>query len=531
MTRFWRGLCAGGATGLLSAFSYPDPGIWPLAIIAYIPLLWWLRVDRPSPRQAFIGGWVAGALIHGIGHKFLAFTMQEMSHMPPWLAWIVVVAYSLAMGAHQALFAAVVAFICREHGRDGRFVAVAVLAIMAVEFAVPWQFRWFLGNALYRVPVLLQVADLGAVYVVSGMCVAVSAALVVVVTADSARKRAQAAFGVVALLAAWIGYGVFAIAAVDAVEAQRTVRVGIVQPNPSLKEKTSSLPGVRTRMQDRAEALTRSLAADDVDMYIWPEGSLPYYFVHREVPPHLPADRKSRAPPMLKKTTIRAQRFARGQGKPLLLGSLRRDDAAWSGRATNSAIVLDGDKPPRFYDKRKLVAFGEYMPGRELMPSLSTAVRGVGDLEWGELPSILPIAGAQVGVNICYEALFSGFMRTHTAAADFLVNLTDDLWFGPVDAPQLHLMVQMPRAIELRRPFIRATATGISAHVDAAGRIVGETAVWKTATHVADVKVAEIDSPFRVVGLWPMRLVTALVVWLLVVAWRRRRTETLPPSH
>ena len=524
------------ATGGAHALSYPYAGWALLALVAYLPMMLVLWRDRPTPKHAFFAGLLAGAVLHGVGHYWIAFTAQKMSGMPAPLAWLVVLVYALAMGLHQALWAWSCALLREAFWGDEEVPplawVVAVASLLAVvEFVVPYQFPWYLGNALYTVPIFMQVADLAGIWLVTLLCGLVSGGLAVVWLAGTGRHRVRAVGLVVALLLAWLSYGGWRMAAIDAKAPTRTITVAMIQPNPTIGEKTSLKPKPRIPMQSRAEKLTRAVLAKEgagqIDVVVWPEGSLPFYYVHKELPPLTDHETKTRAPPVVKHTTFRAHKFAKTIGKPLLIGSLRRTDRSWKAKAHNSAVLLDGSvgsgvMPQAIYDKRQLVPFGEYLPGSTLIPALARAIPGVSDLGPGTHSSIMEIAGAKFGVSICYEALFAGFMLDNSAPADVLVNLTDDLWFGPTNAPELHVMVQYPRAVELRRPLLRATATGVSGHIDAAGRVRSRTGVWTEATLVERAEIRDLDSVFRHFGLWPMRGLALGCAVLLVGAWRRR---------
>ncbi len=526
-----RGVAAATATGVGCAVAYPDVSIAPLALLAYAPMMLWLTVDRPTPGRAFWVGLLAGTILYSVGHNWLTFTLQNMSGTPAPLAWLVLLIYAAAMGLHQACWAAACVLCQDAFAPDkpaGLRWALTVATLLAVmEYVIPHQFPWFLGNALYTLPLLMQAADLAGIWLISLLCALTSALLVIAAVGPTMRDRARAVVAVVVMLCCWLGYGQWRIEQISAVAVDRTVTAALIQPNPSLAEKMSGKAARRLPMLDRAEKLTRDALDDphhgsDIDVVIWPEGSLPFFYVHNEIAPLADHTVRPRAPKVVKHTTARAHQFAAQLGKPLLLGSLRKTDAQWHQRTRNSAILLDGAMPRAIYDKRKLVPFGEHIPASSLLPSLATAIPGASNLAPGQNSSLMNIAGTTFAVTICYEALFAGFMLAHNATAEVIVNLTDDIWFGPQNAPEQHLMVQYPRAIELRRPLLRATATGISAHIDAAGRVRSRTGTGKTATLLEKVEVRSIDSVFRHLGLWPMRLLCILCVLLLAVAFHRR---------
>ena len=528
-----RATAAAVSSGLAHAFAYPNANIWPLAVVAYVPLLWWLRTDRPSPRRALGYGLLAGAVLYLVGHYWIAFTLEKMSGMPTPVAWLVLLVYALGMGLHQALWAAAVAlvqgrFFVENTGKSRGpllWVVMAAALMTSVEHLVPFLFPWYLGNALNVASGWMQVADLAGIWLVTLLCMLAGGWLLIAVTDKAA--RVQAIVAIALLMGAWFGYGSWRMGDVEQATVRDTVTVAMIQPNPTIAEKTSLKPRPRIPLHDRGESLTKALladkeTADSVDLVVWPEGSLPFFYVHSELPDVVGRDAKTRAPPVVKHTTMRAHRFHETIGKPLLIGALRRVDPQWRQKARNAAILLDGKTPAAIYDKKKLVPFGEYLPGTSLIPSLAGKVPGVSDMVPGTADNVMRIAGVKFGVNICYEALFADFMRTHVAAAEVLLNLTDDLWFGPSSAPEQHLMVQYPRAVELRRPLLRATATGVSTHVNAMGEVLARTGVWQKATLVQTAEVRDVDTLFRHVGLWPVRALSVACLLMVVLAWRRK---------
>jgi len=215
--------------------------------------------------------------------------------------------------------------------------------------------------------------------------------------------------------------------------------------------------------------------------------------------------------------------FAKGLPVPLLTGSLRHRDVLWRDAGHNSALLLGADGQHWAYDKRILLAFGEYLPGTGLFPQLKGAIEGISEFAPGTTSGLVQLGRAKVLVNICYEALFAEFLRGELGDAQVLVNLTNDLWFGPAPAGELHLMVQQARAVELRRPLLRSTVTGITAWTDAAGRILGETQVGETKAVRAEVKLAELGSPYLLWGNGPLWLATLGCVGWLVLRWRRQK--------
>jgi apolipoprotein N-acyltransferase len=141
------------------------------------------------------------------------------------------------------------------------------------------------------------------------------------------------------------------------------------------------------------------------------------------------------------------------------------------------------------YDKRILVPFGEFVPLQSLLFFVEKLVEGVGGFSSGPHQPPLAFGGHAASVQICYEAIFPQLAREQTAAgADLLVNITNDAWFGDTAAPLQHLAMAAFRAVENRRPLLRAANTGISALVGIDGSITQPTELFTAGYRVYSVR-------------------------------------------
>jgi apolipoprotein N-acyltransferase len=175
------------------------------------------------------------------------------------------------------------------------------------------------------------------------------------------------------------------------------------------------------------------------------------------------------------------------------------------------------------YDKRILVPFGEYMPGRDLFPSLAKGVQGVSNFGSGQQECRFEFDGHVASCGICYEALFDDLTRDGMGNATMLLNFTIDTWFGTTVAPPFHLMAQSSRAAELGVPFIRAALTGISTIVGPDGVVQEALDVNVQGILSATVHLPEITTPYRAIGPVFRWLCVLLVGWGMRISWRRRR--------
>ena len=505
-------------TGVLGILAYPDPALWPLAFVAYVPLLAATFGRRKGVR--FLAGWTAGTVLHLGVYHWIYDTAVNMSSLSPVLATLVLLAFALAHGLCQALIALVADPIRAYSG--SLWVLTVPAAAVVVEAVFPHLFPWFLGNALYRQVLLTQVADLTGIYGLSYLCFASAAVLVLAwerARSGGARAAARPVAVLAGVLVAVVAYGAARISMVESTEPYKVLRVALLQPFMTGEEKGDLKGWARKKLYHKSLVLLRMIRGDELDAAILPEGGFPFFFM----PEVEGAPRHKDEPPKVAFSRAILEEI-RALGVDVVFGSLR---VPADGRTRNSAVFVDPKAgAPVLYDKRRLVAFGEYMPLSDVFPSLKNAVKNVSDFKPGDRHVVFRIGGVTLEPTICYEAIFPSFVRTavnQEPRADAILNLTNDVWFGETSAPELHLMVQVDRAVELRLPLIRSTNSGISAIVDQTGAITDRTPVYEAAVLRAEVPVRHIYSFYRQFGdvfLWGAGLGTLVVV---VLGFRRRR--------
>src|SRR5690606_32311490 len=169
---------------------------------------------------------------------------------------------------------------------------------------------------------------------------------------------------------------------------------------------------------------------------------------------------------------------ARKVQAPMIVGAVRVEFGE-RRRAWNTALALaPGGDIVGVYDKIELLAFGEYVPLGELFPSIYDMLPYSSHFQRGQSTAPLPVGDYRLSTNICYEDILPALVRKRMGPIDAagtrphaLVNLTNDSWYGPMEPP-IHLALATFRSIEHRRWMIRSTSTGISAFIDASGRVV-----------------------------------------------------------
>jgi apolipoprotein N-acyltransferase len=178
------------------------------------------------------------------------------------------------------------------------------------------------------------------------------------------------------------------------------------------------------------------------------------------------------------------------------------------------------------YDKVHLVPFGEYVPLKRFLPFVQRLVAAAGDFLPGDSQAPLKFPKASAGVLICFESIFPELGRAMTAnGAALLVNLTNDAWYGMSSAPYQHFSMAVFRAVENRRPVIRAANTGISAFILPNGRILEQSGLF-----TETLLTREIPLPYpgltlytRYGDFFAMALTIFSAVNIFVTYWYTRR--------
>jgi apolipoprotein N-acyltransferase len=213
---------------------------------------------------------------------------------------------------------------------------------------------------------------------------------------------------------------------------------------------------------------------------------------------------------------------------PTLFGAVLYVEGSTSALPFGSALLVDGSgRILGTYDKMVLVPFGEYIPLGETFPALYSVLPVPGRFQPGRNSAPLPFGKYLFSVNICYEDIFPGQVRTLMRSGpngripDVMLNLTNDSWYGRTTEPLEHLALASFRSIEHRRALVRSTNTGISAFVDPAGRIAARSGLWTRETLVGSVPMMQGRTVYALLGDW-----LGWLCGLLALAGIRRATST-----
>jgi apolipoprotein N-acyltransferase len=498
-------LTLAAASGALLALAFPIVDWGSVAWVALVPLL--LAALERGPRAAFLAGWVAGLVFYLATLYWLVLTIGTYTNLSP----LVSVGPLLLLCGFLALGFGLVTAACEWARRRGIEIAlVAPLSWVVVEWIrtyVLGGFPWVsLGYSQYRATYLVQFVEVTGVYGLSALVVLVNAVVYGAVRRWLAGEApsSRAMLAVTMLLVVLVGWGYWRVRKIASLPVVGAVRVGFIQGNVAQDVKWD--PAYQAATIAHYEALTREAVADGAELVVWPETAAPFFFQEES------------------ELRERILDLARELHVALVVGSPAFTYENGALVLHNRVYLVDSDgAADQYYDKMQLVPFGEYVPLKPLFFFVDKVVEGVGDFRAGGTPVVLRTARGNFGVLICYEDIFPGLTRRFVAGgADFLVNITNDAWFGRTSAPYQHLAMATLRAIENRVPLVRVANTGISAMVDADGTIRWRTGLFESAWRVDSVGWVGLRTFYTRFGDVFAYACIALLVLVTIVGGSRR---------
>ena len=453
----WRRALTAMGAGAVAAAALPPVGAVPLLVVAFTALVWLIDGCRRGRAALAVGWWF------GFGHFIagLYWTGTALLTEPEKFAWMVPFAV-IGLPAGLAVFTALVGYATyRAPGGIPRVVVLAA-AWTAAEWlrghvltGFPWNltgYSWTVSDAMLQVTAIIGIYGLSAVTVLA-------AAAPATLALGKWRPTALAA----ALVAA-VWAGGTARLATAGVEDVPGVRLRIVQANIAQHHKWRE---DRMRAQfNRYLQLSSAPGEAAITHLVWPETATPAAL-----------NRDSEALRMIGRLVA--------PGGLVLSGALRASPpGATPVQVWNSLYAIQsGGEVSATYDKHHLVPFGEFVPLRGLLGALGVTkiAAGRGDFSAGPGARTLDLPGLPaVGPLICYEAIFPGAVTERGRPPEWLLNITNDAWFGRSSGPYQHFAMARVRAVEQGVPLVRAANTGISAIVDAHGRTVAKLGVGET---------------------------------------------------
>lgn len=473
-----------GGVGVL-AFAPFDLGLVAPLTLAVLFHLW------RYPARPGLNAWTGlafGLGLMGPGVFWIRISIAQFGGVVPVFAVTITLAFVLFMSTYYAL-AGWLGERLRGRGEAWWLLAVLPATWVLVEWLRGWLltgFPWLaMGYSQLDLP-LAGFAPLLGVYGVS-LLVAVSAGLI-----GLWRHRSA----VLALVLLWIAGA--SLQQIDWTQPSgEAIRVSLLQGSIPQEQKWLRA----TRARSLQLYLDMTAAVPDSRLVIWPETAVAAFASEVEASLFAPLHAELRA-----------------EGRDLLLGVV---DGERDGVYHNAMLSLGASGRDR-YHKRHLVPFGEYLPfdawTRPVLDFLQIPMSNFAP--GSDVPPLVTLAGQPVGIDICYEDAFAAEILRALPQATFLINASNDAWFGDSLAPHQHLEIARMRALETGRVLLRATNTGISAIIDERGRLLGTSPQFKQAILTDEIVPRSGTTPFV---RWGNHAVVVLAVSMLLLGALRQR--------
>jgi apolipoprotein N-acyltransferase len=476
-------------SGSILILCFPTISLFGLAWVALVPFL--LSLYDKRPKQAFTAG-----LFLGFPYFFgtLYWIYHSINHYGgiPFIASIsIVILLCLYLSLYTGFFALFFSITIKSTKLPALFIAPVFWVVL--EFLRSYLFTGFpwssIGYTQYKFLAVIQIADITGVYGVSFLVVAVNGAIADIFLI---RRRirdmplfplSQTVIGLSLLLFFTISTFVYGYLRLGEERPGEPLRASIIQGNIEQDKKWE--PSYQSAVIKIYKDLTLKAASSSSAIIIWPETAAPFFFETD------------------KEYTKELIDFQRHLDSYLLFGSVLikgKNDGRYI--FSNSALLLDkAGKVTYIYDKIHLVPFGEYVPLQKILFFINKLVVGIGDYSRGDHYLEAKTPSGDFATLICYEIIFPGLVRKFFSnGGDFIVNITNDAWFGRTTGPYQHFSMAVFRAVENRKPVLRAANTGISGFIDSNGKIISKTNLFQQAILTGNIKTDSTRSFYSKYG-------------------------------
>ncbi len=485
-------------SAVTSVFCFPPFKLGPLIFVILIPLLY--AVEDLPPSRAFKYGLLWG-IIFNLGYIF-------------YIAWVTIPGMFggvLLMSMVPATAFWFYAFIWRRsRGLAAVFLPAYFLSWNWLFTMSDMNYPWMdIGYALgYYLP-FIQAAEIGGVYLISLVILAVNTALYCSASPKfdlKSKSRAYLRYGSVLMVLLLYFYGAWRLPGSESTHNKNLLTVGLLQGNLTrdIKWKPEYLQENFNRYFD----LSRKAADAGADILIWPETATPTYLVQDKV--HY----------------AKFKSFVDSLGTPILTGTPFYETVGPREYIYfNSAVMVEPDKAGyEIYRKIHLVPVSEKIPFSGRFKILKEIRLGQADWSSGVEQKLFEVRKIKFGTVICIESVYPGYCRDFVRkGARFLVVITNDMWFGRTSLLEQHAMMSVFRAVENRVPVVRAANTGISMAIDKWGRIHAKSDIFTEEYIIADINPEESDSVYRHIGDVIPRAALIIAAVSLIIAFIRRK--------
>ncbi len=476
-------------SGLLLVLCFPTIELFGLAWVALIPFL--ISLYDKNPKQAFTAGLVLG-IPYFFGTQYWIY--HSVSHYGS-VPFVISIAIVLLLSFYLSLYTGTLGLLFSMTIKATRFPALFVAPVfwVTLEFLRSYVFTGFpwssIGYTQYKFLPIIQIADITGIYGVSFLVVAVNGAVADIYFMRRRIKDmplfplSRTVIGLSLLLLIIITAFAYGYWRLSQERPGVPLRVSVIQGNIEQDKKWE--PTYQAAVIEIHKALSLEAASSSPSIIIWPETAVPFYFGKDE------------------KHTEQLVGFQSRLNTYLLFGSvLFKSERGGKQLLSNSAVLLDRTGNVSYvYDKIHLVPFGEYVPLKKILFFIDKVVVGIGDYICGDYYYRAETPFGRFSTLICYEIIFPGLVRKfYVRGGDFIVNITNDAWFGKTTGPYQHFSMAAFRAVENRKPVVRAANTGVSGFIDSNGRILSKTNLFQRVIVTEDIKTDRTKSFYTKYG-------------------------------
>ena len=479
-------------SGALLALAFAPFGLWPVAMLSLAALMALVRTG--TPRRAAVLGWCYGLGMFGAGVWWIQVSVHQFGVPYYWFSVPVTALFVAGMACYPALFAWLLRWLPARNGA-WRLLVIGPSLWVLIELVRAHLFTGFPWLSLGYSQIDSSLAGYAPVVGVYGCSLIVAFIAGSLAWAVLASTRQRIALGLVVGVLFAFGAGLTRMHWTQAVSSP--LAVALIQGAVPQAIKWAD------EVREPSLELYRALSDPhwDADIVIWPETAIPAFPF--EVPEVI--------------ASLRAQ--ANATQTDLLVGMLR--GKPWEGVYYNAIVNLGATED--HYDKRHLVPFGEFFPFKNVIRDLSMLLSiPMSDFARGhaEQPP-LQVAGYRAGISICYEIAFPREIAVALPQAAFLINVSNDAWFGDTIAPHQHLEIARMRALEAGRYLLRGTNSGVTAIVDHRGKIVARSPQFEPNSVRADFHPRTGATPYTTYGELPLLVVLVMSASAIAIGSRR----------
>lgn len=467
-------------SGIMLTASFPPSTMGWMAWFALVPLL--ISLENESASNAFRLGFISGlvhylTLIYWIINVISAYGGLNLITSSSILL-LLCLYISLYHGVFSILFVSLKDSVFKALLLAGTWVSLEFIRAKLLT-GFPW---CLMGYSQFNSLKLIQIADITGVYGISFLIIMTNALIFFLFFHNNLKEEKRLfrleAVILLCLIGVAVLYGDYRLSQEkDEIKDKEPLRTAIIQGNIDQDIKWDEDYLLETLSLYRN--LSKISYHFEPQLIVWPETAVPFFFQDSL------------------ELSEEIYGIARESGAHMIFGSPGYEREDGEIKYYNRAYFLSNMGETTFYDKVHLVPFGEYVPIRNLLPFINRLVQASGDFSPGKNMDPLSTKDLSSGPLICYEAIFPELSRFHVKkGAEILVNLTNDAWFGMTSAPYQHLIMSVFRAVENRRPLIRAANTGFSAFIDSYGRITLMGSLFNEEVLMAEINKANNSLTF-----------------------------------